>query len=54
MACVMAGCDYIPSIKGIGLKKAIRYLEQHSNIREIVDKMSQEAAFKDKIPLNYV
>ena len=54
MACVMAGCDYIPSIKGIGLKKAIKYFEHFDNITDIVGKMCQEAAFKDKIPQDYV
>lgn len=29
-ACIMAGCDYLPSIKGIGLKTAIKYLQKYN------------------------
>jgi len=25
-ACVLAGCDYVESVKGIGLKKAIKLI----------------------------
>ena len=39
MVCVMAGCDYLPSIKGIGLKKAIRFVEDGKDIYKIVEKL---------------
>ena len=35
-ACVMAGCDYIPSIKGIGLKKAAKLFQEFGSIDLVV------------------
>lgn len=35
----MAGCDYLPSIKGIGLKKALKYLEGEKDIYGVVEKL---------------
>lgn len=31
-ACVLAGCDYLRSIKGIGIKKAIKMVDNESDI----------------------
>ncbi|KAI9366713.1 PIN domain-like protein [Zopfochytrium polystomum] len=31
-ACILSGCDYVPSLKGIGLKKAIEAIGRHGSI----------------------
>ena len=36
IACVLAGCDYLPSIKGIGLRKAMKYMEDEKDIFGVV------------------
>lgn len=35
-ACVLAGCDYVPSIKGIGIKKSIRMVQNEPNIVKLI------------------
>lgn len=30
--CVLAGCDYLSSIRGIGIKKAIKMVDNESDI----------------------
>ncbi|XP_004209496.3 exonuclease 1 isoform X1 [Hydra vulgaris] len=34
--CMLSGCDYLPSIKGMGLKKAHQALKRHSNIKQCI------------------
>ena len=34
--CMLSGCDYLPSIKGLGLKKAHQALKRHSNIKQVL------------------
>jgi len=34
--CILLGCDYCDSIKGIGPKKAINLIRQHKNIDEVI------------------
>jgi len=34
--CILMGCDYVPSIKGIGPKKAIELIRKHKNIEAIL------------------
>merc|ERR1712154_62959 len=34
--CILLGCDYCDSIKGIGPKRAIELIKQHRNIEEIL------------------
>ena len=33
----MSGCDYIESIRGIGLKKAIDYFDKYSDIESVIE-----------------
>ena len=35
MMCVLSGCDYLPSLPGIGLAKACKYMSQNSNSQDI-------------------
>ena len=34
--CILLGCDYCDSIKGIGPKRAIELIKQHRSIEEIL------------------
>jgi len=41
--CILSGCDYLESIKGIGFKKAHRLVyEQGGDIRNILKKVRRE------------
>eukprot|EP00745_Piridium_sociabile_P037108 TRINITY_DN67189_c0_g1_i1.p2 TRINITY_DN67189_c0_g1~~TRINITY_DN67189_c0_g1_i1.p2 ORF type:complete len:141 (-),score=47.38 TRINITY_DN67189_c0_g1_i1:48-440(-) len=35
--CILLGCDYCDSIKGIGPKRAVELIRQHKNIETILD-----------------
>lgn len=45
--CILLGCDYCESIKGIGPKKAISLIQQYSNIETILENIDQT---KYKVP----
>ncbi|KAI6660901.1 Flap endonuclease 1-like [Oopsacas minuta] len=34
--CILMGCDYTDTIKGIGYKKALNYIQEHKKIEDIV------------------
>ena len=48
--CILLGCDYCDSIKGIGPKKALELVKEHGNIETILENIDQE---KYKIPENW-
>ena len=33
--CILSGCDYLPSIKGLGLYKAHKYLRKSTNVYKV-------------------
>lgn len=33
--CILSGCDYLPSIKGLGLYKAHKYLKKSTNVFKV-------------------
>lgn len=53
-ACIMAGCDYLPSIKGIGIKKAVDFLARNAGKLEgAVRRLQFEKTFMGRIPQDY-
>lgn len=50
---VLAGTDYLPSIKGIGIKTAVKYMSQFSNIHEVIDYCRKSDKYKTLMPANY-
>ena len=48
--CILLGCDYCDSIKGIGPKKALELIKEHKNIETILENIDQE---KYKVPENW-
>lgn len=52
VTCILSGCDYLNSIKGIGFKKAHKLVyETGDNIQNILKKLRREG--KHLIPANY-
>ena len=42
--CILSGCDYLTSIKGIALKKAYKMVVEHGHhLTTLLDKISQES-----------
>ena len=39
-ACILSGCDYLESIKGVGLKKAIKLVEDAGKDNTFLESMS--------------
>jgi len=39
LTCILAGCDYVPSIKGIGIKKAIKLVTNEPEPKKLVLKL---------------
>ncbi|KAF4522516.1 hypothetical protein B566_EDAN002601 [Ephemera danica] len=45
--CILLGCDYCDSIRGIGPKRAIELMQQHGSLEKIMEKLDLE---KYKVP----
>ncbi|CAN0462020.1 unnamed protein product, partial [Laminaria digitata] len=42
--CALSGCDYLPSVHGIGLKKAHRLVSRHKELPKILRAVKFESA----------
>lgn len=49
--CILSGCDYLPSIKGIGLQTAIKLLRKSSSVHKLIRSLRIEA--KMYVPDDY-
>ncbi|KAL1695188.1 exodeoxyribonuclease 1 [Schizophyllum commune] len=49
---ILSGCDYLPSIPGIGLKTAAIYVRKHKTAEQCVKAIAREG--KKRIPMGYV
>lgn len=45
--CILCGCDYCDSIKGIGPKTALKLIHKHINIENIIDNLSSKYIVPD-------
>ena len=50
--CILMGCDYCESIKGIGPKKALDLITQHRSIEKIVENLGNALVFVSKFKMN--
>lgn len=48
----MGGCEYLPSIQGVGLKVALKAFDKDKTIEKVLEGMN--AKKKDKVPFNYL
>lgn len=52
ITCILSGCDYLDSIKGIGFKKAHKLVyENGNNLSTLIKKIRREG--KHLVPLDY-
>ena len=49
---ILSGCDYLPSVPGLGLKTAHRLLRKHKTVEKVLDAIRAQSRFK--IPPNYL
>ncbi len=50
--CIVAGCDYLKNIPGIGLKRAIKFLRD-APLDEALETIATRSQYQCKIPKNY-
>ena len=50
---MLAGCDYLPSIKGMGLRKAIDFFNRFKNMESVIRRLRIEKKFMGKVPEDY-
>lgn len=43
--CIMLGCDYCPSIRGVGPKKAFELINTHGSIEAILENLDTDVCF---------
>lgn len=43
--CILCGCDYCSSIKGIGPKTALKLIKQHGNIETLIEALKKEKKY---------
>lgn len=48
--CILLGCDYCDSIRGIGPKRAVELIKQHRSIETIIEKIDTK---KYTLPENW-
>merc|ERR1711920_744377 len=48
--CILLGCDYCDSIRGIGPKTALKLIKEHGNMETILEKIDKK---KYVVPENY-
>ena len=49
--CILMGCDYCDTIKGIGPKRAIELIQKHKSIENIIENLDTK---KYSIPENWM
>lgn len=40
--CILCGCDYVPSIRGIGPKKAFQMITKHKTIEKVIENLDKK------------
>ncbi|CAJ0847439.1 2605_t:CDS:10 [Entrophospora sp. SA101] len=49
---MLAGCDYLPSIAGMGIKSAYKYLRMYKSVEKVIDFLKLDG--KSEIPPDYI
>ena len=49
--CILSGCDYLKSIKGIGFKTAHKFVKDHTTLRAVLRVLSTKEKYQ--IPSEY-
>ena len=53
LMCVVAGCDYVKSVCGVGIKKAYEVVSKCRTVEKVVQQLKQDSKLRSKIPKNY-
>lgn len=47
--CIISGCDYLPSVKGIGIKTSLKYFKELNSIQRVLHRIQ----FRHSMPKDY-
>lgn len=53
MACILSGCDYLESMKGMGLKTALDYVKNINDLEDLKNSISSNKKFDDQFTEEY-
>ncbi|EKX37213.1 hypothetical protein GUITHDRAFT_40221, partial [Guillardia theta CCMP2712] len=51
--CILAGCDYLQSIPGIGIQKAYGLIREHGDGKKAIEALRKHPKMKEKVPDGY-
>lgn len=49
-AAILAGSDYNKSVKGIGIKRAVKLLTTQVTMNNVINKLKYKKAYMSKVP----
>jgi flap endonuclease-1 len=52
--CILCGCDYTDTIKGIGPKRALKLIQEHQTIENILPHLTKKNVVPDHFPISEV
>ena len=51
MICILSGCDYLPSVKKIGMHNAYQLVKEHKSVAKIIEVITSKGF---EVPINYL
>jgi exonuclease-1 len=51
--CIFAGCDYLTSLKGIGISRSVELFHKYKTIDDIIEKLTSDKSRID-VPSHYL
>lgn len=54
LACVMAGCEYLPNIERVGLKVALKHFNREKTFVKVIEYLKKQKTYLDRIPDTYI
>ena len=52
-ACILAGCDYVASVRGISIKKAIKMMNNQPDIMQVLVRLRNDKVLGERVPPYY-
>ncbi|GAM28843.1 hypothetical protein SAMD00019534_120190 [Acytostelium subglobosum LB1] len=51
--CILSGCDYLPSLTGMGIKTAYKYVKRHRDIEKIFRALKSEKGMQEEYRISF-
>ena len=53
-ACIMAGCEYLPSIQGVGLKVTLKQFAKSKTVENVIEAIKAKKNFSGRVSETYL